>query len=58
MASGKTTLRRRCRRRNSAGLPDGHTTKDFDGVPYYVHGDVYYQAKMVDGGTAYAVVNV
>ena len=39
-------------------LPEGHTTKDVDGVTYYVYGGVDYQAKMVDGGTAYAVVKV
>ena len=36
-------------------LPEGYTTKTISGETYYVYDGVYYQAKMVDGGTAYVV---
>ena len=36
-------------------LPDGNTTKTVGGTTYYVYDGVYYQARMVDGGTAYMV---
>ena len=39
-------------------LPDGYTTKTIGGNTYYVYDGVYYQARMVDGGTAYAVARV
>jgi hypothetical protein len=39
-------------------LPEGNTTKTISGETYYVYDGVYYQARMVDGGTAYAVTKV
>ena len=39
-------------------LPSGYTTHTIDGGIYYEYGGVYYQPRMVDGGTAYVVVEV
>jgi len=39
-------------------LPEGYTTKTISGETYYVYDGVYYQAKMVDGGTAYIVSSI
>jgi hypothetical protein len=39
-------------------VPQGYTTQTINATIYYEYGGVYYQPKMVDGGTAYVVVRV
>ena len=39
-------------------VPQGYTTQTVNGTIYYEYGGVDYQPKMVDGGTAYVVVEV